>query len=222
MEYLLNSNLNKLHVQTEYIEKSRKIICNIFKEGRVLKKIEKKIGHYNPKELEKEISNLHFYVLNKIKEGYSNSTKEEYLNNFQTPDNLFNLDLMIEFERIFVKTHINLENFLKKVSGIESFLTIWKVNNELIEFYISKEKDIEHVKNDFRKIWNNTKKYLKKHQFNLNNIELMFNKKFFYITQLQIKKQSLCIIFQINKKTNYILFKQKLKKLLSDLVSQNF
>ncbi|BBB32998.1 hypothetical protein TTHT_1492 [Thermotomaculum hydrothermale] len=55
------------HVQTEYYKATGTIICNIFKDGKALKKLKKKVEE--SQDLNQLISEFHDFVLNRLKEG---------------------------------------------------------------------------------------------------------------------------------------------------------
>lgn len=55
------------HVQTEYYRASGTIICNIFKDGKALKKLKKKVD--SEENLNDLITQFHEFVLNRLKEG---------------------------------------------------------------------------------------------------------------------------------------------------------
>lgn len=55
------------HIQTEYYKASGTIICNIFKDGKALKKLKKKVE--TEENLNDLITQFHEFVLNRLKEG---------------------------------------------------------------------------------------------------------------------------------------------------------
>ncbi len=217
------------HVQTEFYKATNKIICNIFKEGTALKKIEKKIDLDKQKDITEEISSLHFYVLNKIEEGCKNLSNQQATITIEnaTPSNANEtkirkldekaLQNFLEFEKILDKILASFLNFIEKTDEIESCLILWKFSDVTFEFFLSEHKDSQNVKDNLISLWNKTESFFTKKKKNLNSVELVFNKKILFLTQTNREKHTIISITQLPKNANFAMFKQKSKKFLSEL-----
>ena len=220
------------HIQTEFYKTKNKIICNIFKDGIALKKIEKKIHSLEEEQLKKEILTMHSFVITKIKEGIQNISQKQSpvvnkkvtnnLNNYNFILNEQNITDFIAFEHILNKSISLFEKFVTDTKEIESCAITWKYLNNTFEFCVSERKDLKKVKNNLLYIWEKNETFLQQNKKTLNSIELIFHEKIFYLTQLKNNKNSIISIIQLSKSSNFTMFKQKVKRFLSELLLQKF
>ncbi len=97
-----NDNLNikgsVFHIQTEYYKSKEQIICNIFKDGKVLKKIPLEVEFEEG--IEEMVREFHFFVLNRFKNfnqfqvEIENSKEDSTKENIQTKSKDTELDFL--------------------------------------------------------------------------------------------------------------------------------
>lgn len=110
------------HVQTEFYKASGTIICNIFKDGKALKKLKKPVE--GEQDLNKLILDFHEFVLNRLKEGAKNKeVKQAAAFKFYFPEELKSKIIDIVAPYFGAAMNVIWEDAVKKSPDIEAFVS---------------------------------------------------------------------------------------------------
>ncbi len=110
------------HVQTEFYKASGTIICNIFKDGKALKKLKKPVE--GEQDLNKLILDFHEFVLNRLKEGAKNKEiKQAAAFKFYFPEELKSKIIDIVAPYFGAAMNVIWEDAVKKSPDIEAFVS---------------------------------------------------------------------------------------------------
>ncbi len=109
------------HVQTEYYKATGTIICNIFKDGKALKKLKKQVE--NEENLNDLISQFHDFVLNRLREGAKNKeVKHTAAFKFYFPEELKSKIIDIVAPYFGAAMNVIWEDAVNKSPDIEAFV----------------------------------------------------------------------------------------------------
>ncbi len=109
------------HIQTEYYKASDMIICNIFKDGKALKKLKKLVK--NKENIDEEIKKFHEFVLNRLKEGAKiKEAKEAPCKNFVCPEGLKGKIVDIVAPHFGAAMNVIWEDAMRRSRDIEAFV----------------------------------------------------------------------------------------------------
>ncbi len=110
------------HIQTEYYKATGTIICNIFKDGKALKKLKKPVA--SEENLNDAINEFHEFVLNRLKQGARiKEAKESKGFRFYFPDELKNKIVDIVAPHFGAAMNVIWEDAVKKSPDIEAFVS---------------------------------------------------------------------------------------------------
>ncbi len=110
------------HVQTEYYKATGTIISNIFKDGKALKKLKKKVE--NEENLNDLISQFHDFVVTRLKEGAKNKEiKQTAAFKFYFPEELKSKIVDIVSPYFGAAMNVIWEDAVKKSADIEAFVS---------------------------------------------------------------------------------------------------
>jgi len=121
------------HIQTEYYKSSGKIVTNIFKDGCAVKRLEKDVSNVPEEEIDKEIEEFHYFVLDKLRQGAKRKkgakpaeekevreeTKQEKAEKsaaLELPSNIYDDFLKVMFPYFGIASAVVLENALEESS----------------------------------------------------------------------------------------------------------
>ncbi len=122
------------HIQTEFYKAKSVIVCNIFKDGKALKKIEKEVDDFADDILNEQIQSLHNLVLERLKQG----SKEKAVSQMKGYKFFFPEDLkkrIVDIVSPFFGAAIGIvwEDAVKNASNIEQFIDL--ILRDLAEIY---------------------------------------------------------------------------------------
>ncbi len=110
------------HVQTEYYKATGTIICNIFKDGKALKKLKKQVE--SEENLNDLITQFHDFVINRLKEGAKNKeVKQTTPFKFYFPEELKAKIIDIVSPYFGAAMNVIWEDAVRKSPDIEAFVS---------------------------------------------------------------------------------------------------
>jgi hypothetical protein len=114
------------HIQTEYYKSSGKIVTNIFKDGRSVKRLEKEISTLNDEEIDKEIEKFHTFVISKLTGKAKEKEYEREKTGISLPEDIYDR-LLVEISPYYgIASSLVLDEglaFSSSVNELISFLT---------------------------------------------------------------------------------------------------
>ncbi len=152
------------HIQTEYYKASDSIICNIFKDGKALKKLRKPVKNRNS--INDEICSFHEFVLNRLKEGAKlKEAKESKGFKFYFPEDLKVKIVDVISPYFGAALNVIWNDTIKRSKDIESFVSnlladveknmrvaveykVRHIISNFLEFKRGKDQSIEGVERD--------------------------------------------------------------------------